>query len=363
MVRRDSSSIRSTSRGQQTRPDLTILPFVARYLTKSNIPVQLSPATADAIRAIRSGVAGCGGTAIFAHAMPNSDAAFDQTALAISIGAGQTLQDWRSSSGASWDPALLVEGGFMLVDDDGNSALDSSGVARRALTARWEPEVPLPRLDDDDQNLSRRLASEVAMIAMLRRQMNHFRLPWRLVRCTSGGTRGAAFKHGVAQFIADRLGPDWEVRTELPLDRIYGLHMRRDVGKRGSDVAVLGPLAPPVKRLFAVISCKASWRSDRGTEAAQMVPLRRYRPDVPYAMVTAEFPRVTNLSSESVEDRIYHPVPKLWAAWAAYKEAWTSGSPVQSLARLEVEAERTLSALQLDDLDTLISDLAEITIA
>src|SRR5207249_1787817 len=111
----------------------------------------------------------------------------------------------------------------------------------------------------------------------MRSQMAARGLPWTLVRHVAAAqTRGADFKNSFARYVADRLSDDWEVRSELPLNQIYGLHMRRDVGARSSDIVALGP---PNRRLFAIISSKASWRTDRGTEAAAMVPLRRYRPD------------------------------------------------------------------------------------
>jgi hypothetical protein len=130
--------------------------------------------------------------------------------------------------------------------------------------------------------------------------------------------------------------------------------MRRDVGGRSSDIVAIGP---PNRRLFAIISAKASWRTDRGTEAAAMVPLRRYRPDVPYVMVTAEFPRAAQILRESPEDRVYHLVPRLWAAWRAAVIAHDKGEDIDSIDELLVQADQILSGLDLPDIDALVEEL------
>lgn len=106
--------------------------------------------------------------------------------------------------------------------------------------------------------------------------------------------------------------PDgWSIRPELRLDTIRGLHLRRDVGERQSDIAVLDAEGG----FMAMISSKWTWRSDRGTEAAQIIALRRYRPDIPYLLVTTEFPRAPSLVRESVEDLVFHTCPGWVGAW------------------------------------------------
>ncbi len=115
------------------------------------------------------------------------------------------------------------------------------------------------------------------------------------------------------------------------------------------------------KRLVAVISSKWTWRSDRGTEAAQMVPLRRYRPDVPYVLVTSEVPRLRNIADESAEDRIYCVCPPEWAA--AVVTLRELGDPrvgpikFSTLSALLTEGERLIEVLQLRDVTNLIDDL------
>lgn len=93
-----------------------------------------------------------------------------------------------------------------------------------------------------------------------------------------------------------------------------------------------------------------------------MVPLRKYRPDVPYAMVTAEFPRVRDIARESAEDRIYHLVPRLWAAWSAARVAFDKGMPIRSLQDLDREAAAIRDSLPLEDLDDLLRDLLAATV-
>ena len=53
-----------------------------------------------------------------------------------------------------------------------------------------------------------------------------------------------------------------------------------------------------------------------------MVPLRKYRPDLPYVIVTAEFPRARTVGRESVEDSAYHLAPDWVASWLALYMEW-----------------------------------------
>jgi hypothetical protein len=126
-----------------------------------------------------------------------------------------------------------------------------------------------------------------------------------------GQARGARFKNALQYYLERKLPQAWGVPTELQLKKVHGLHLRRDVPDRQADIAVLddGP------RVLCMISSKWTWRSDRGTEAAQMVPLARYRPDIPYILITSEFPRLRTIVRESVEDRTYHLAPVWAGAW------------------------------------------------
>ncbi len=132
--------------------------------------------------------------------------------------------------------------------------------------------------------------------------------------------------------------------------------MRRDVGDRKSDILIIDSGG----RLVAALSSKWTWRSDRGTEAAQMVPLTRYRPDVPYAMATAEFPRAAGVARESIEDRTYHVCPDWVGSWMAVNELPAGSSPLTQwpdLAALKQEGVSRARALGLNGLDALVNDL------
>lgn len=168
--------------------------------------------------------------------------------------------------------------------------------------------------------------------------------------------RGTRFRDLLIYFLHRSLPTGWKVRHEVPLTHIRGLHMRRDVGDRKSDILVIDDGG----RLVAALSSKWTWRSDRGTEAAQMVPLTRYRPDVPYAMATAEFPRAAGVARESIEDRTYHVCPSWVGSWMAVNELPSGASPLEhwpDLAALKHEGDSRARALALNGLDVLVSDL------
>jgi hypothetical protein len=184
----------------------------------------------------------------------------------------------------------------------------------------WVPEIRLPKVDDQvadsespaSPKHTRRLAGEVALAALWRRtaQESGISDDVRPV-ALSGGARGARFKNAVVHYAEKVLPAGWSLRAELRLDTIRGLHLRRDVGERKSDIAAFDPDGA----FMAMISSKWTWRSDRGTEAAQIVALRRYRPDIPYLLVTTEFPRAPSLVRESVEDLVFHTCPGWVGAW------------------------------------------------
>jgi hypothetical protein len=88
--------------------------------------------------------------------------------------------------------------------------------------------------------------------------------------------------------------------------------------------------------------------------------LKQYRPDVPYALVTAEFPRAASIARESVEDRSYHLCPGWVAAWLAI-----NGTPAAHLRHdtwpdldAVADAGRPIRAsLLLEGIDGLVADL------
>lgn len=131
--------------------------------------------------------------------------------------------------------------------------------------------------------------------------------------------------------------------------------MRRGVGGRKSDIVVIDDGG----RLVAVISSKWAWRSDRGTEAAPMVPLRQFRPDVPYTLLTAEFPRAKAVASESVEDRTYHLCPDWVGAWLAIGQSDDPRAEFPTLDDLVAESRILVENLGLAGLPDLLGDLRE----
>ena len=320
------------------------------YLNGRGAPIRVEPAVIDAITAAQASTRGSIGPALFGHLLPGDDEAARDELEALTVQPG--AQQLRSAV-----IALLTQAGYRPRRHGGVETFDDQGQPEWSGPITWEPRVPLPRVDDSDSDARRRLMGEVAIAAMLRASFLECSLPWTLIRHVNAPqTRGAQFKHAFAKYVASCLSDEWEVRSELPLDHIYGMHMRRDVGDRSSDIVVTGP---PNRRLFAIISSKASWRSDRGTEGAAMVPLRRYRPDVPYVMVTAEFPRASQIIRESPEDRVYHLVPAIWAAWRAAILAYNSGVHIDSLQDLIMQSEQIRVGATIPDLDHLVSNLRD----
>lgn len=232
----------------------------------------------------------------------------------------------------------------------------------------WNPRLRLPRVDDQTSSSSsaarqkRRLAGEVAVAALWRHTASNNGVATdgandiRPASDLSGGARGALFKNALLYVLRSQLPRTWRVEGELALESIYGLHLRRDVGKRSSDIVVFDER----ERLVAAVSSKWTWRTDRGTEAAQMVPLRRYRPDVPYVLVTSEFPRLQSIARESVEDRVYTVCPQWAAAALVLKELNNyKAAPEEfpTLADLRKEADLLADVLELRNVSDLVSDL------
>jgi hypothetical protein len=282
------------------------------------------------------------------------------------IETGETIDAAAERNGVAWSPRWLIEAGHRPRDSAGVE-LSTDQQATQDGPISWEPVIRLPKVNDEisddtepgSDDFNRRLAGEVALAAIWRSTS----FPSGIdddVRPTAmnGNTRGARFKNAIKYFFERRLPPSWGVRSELPLAQIYGLHLRRDVGQRKSDIVVIDGEG----RLIAMVSSKWSWRSDRGTEAAQMVPLHRYRPDIPYVVVTAEFPRIRILNQESVEDRVIHLCPSWAGAWAAVEAAVGQGRvprlewPV--LSDVAAEGSRIATSIRLEGLEWLVTALA-----
>lgn len=279
---------------------------------------------------------------------------------AIDIGAGETLTSAAARLDLNWHPRWLEDAGYKPSDAAGRPLTDDA-VATADGPISWSPEIRLPKVDDQVKDTEppgtrphrRRLAGEVALLAMWSRAAIDVGFP--LDGRTTGVDRGSMFRDFLVHYLGSKIPPTWRVEPEVKLSDIRGLHMRKNVGGRSSDIVVIDE----DERLVAVVSSKWTWRSDRGTEAAQMVPLMRYRPDIPYALATAEFPRAAVLVRESVEDRAYHACPGWVAAWRELN-GLTIRSPREewpALAPLIAEGASGVEALGLTDLVGLVTDL------
>ena len=284
---------------------------------------------------------------------------------AISVQKGEAVQDAAFRLELGWSPEWLFDAGHVAIDQ-GGSRLTSGDVASVAGPVHWDPPLVLARVDDQTGKSKprdaqeRRIAGEIALAALWRRAAIQAGIgadgpqDIRPVSDLNGNTRGARFKNALLYVFRTRLPSDWRIESELPLKEIYGLHLRRDVGERSSDIVVFDDR----DRLVAIVSSKWTWRSDRGTEAAQMVPVRRYRPDVPYVLVTAEFPRLRSIARESVEDRAYSICPEWTAALLTLRELKDRTDGPRRFPHLDDllrEAQIISDALELED----VADLAD----
>lgn len=297
--------------------------------------------------------------AVLAICWPNASSLTPR--LSIPLRAGETVDDAAAREALTWSPRWLTDAGYRPMDADGSLLVDDAPATVDG-PCTWDPPVRLCRVDDQTSDtkgskaVSRRLAGEVALSALWGDAAFAYGVPEdaRPMKDLDGNTRGARFKNVLVHVLRRSLPTGWRVEPEVHLTRIRGLHMRRDVGDRRSDIVVIDE----GNRLVAVISSKWTWRSDRGTEAAQMVPLMRYRPDVPYTMVTAEFPRARTVSRESVEDRAYHLCPDWVGAWqAVYASTESPRVAWPSLADLRRAGSIWSAAADLPGLATLVADL------
>ncbi len=277
----------------------------------------------------------------------------------ITVRQSETLAEACDRLGLGWNPAWLTDAGFTAYDSAGTALEDSADAAGEVV---WDPAVRTCRLDDkvsdaaSGHRLRRRVSAELAVLAIWTHVVTDRNIQVQRPDDQSGGTRGALFRDLLIYFLQRSLPDGWQVRHEVPLTHIRGLHMRRDVGDRKSDILIIDS----GHRLVAALSSKWTWRSDRGTEAAQMVPLTRYRPDVPYAMATAEFPRAANVARESIEDRTYHLCPGWAGAWMVVNELPPGASARDrwpDLASLRREGHSSAEALALHGLEVLVRDL------
>ncbi|WP_369033494.1 hypothetical protein [Streptomyces adonidis] len=279
----------------------------------------------------------------------------------IYLNKAETIEAAAERLGIGWNPAWLTASGHMAYDAIG-TALDATPQTPGPIT--WSPPVRTFRLDDGvedsakGQRFSRRTSAEIAVLALWAQVIGSRGIKLERPIDLKPGTRGTLFRDFLIYFLQRSLPDGWKVRHEVPLTHIRGLHMRRDVSGRKSDILIIDDGG----RLVAALSSKWSWRSDRGTEAAQMVPLTRYRPDIPYALATAEFPRAPKVARESVEDRTYHLCPGWVGSWMAVNELPAGASSQErwpDLESLRKEGVARAETLTLNGLDALVIDLRE----
>ena len=284
--------------------------------------------------------------------------------LFFDVAAGETLDDAAERLGLAWSPRWLTDAGYVASDAAG-SVLDDAHPATATGPITWTPRLRTCRIHDGISNTvdvgsdqrSKRTVGEVAVLALWSAAANaHQIADPRPAGDLSGGTRGALFRDLLVHRLQSGLD-GWIIDQELPLTRIPGLGMRRNVSGRSIDIVAFDR----GQRVIAVASSKWTWRSDRGTEAAQIMPLRQYRPDLPYVLVTAEFVRIKVVAAESVEDRIYHLCPDWVGAWHLVSDL-TGGRPPRltwpTLDELRLAGAEFAEALGLFGLDRLVDELA-----
>lgn len=295
---------------------------------------------------------------IFGLCWPNQSA-FSETAR-LPLLEGESLHDACMRLNLGWNPAWLTEAGFTAFDSNGSELVEQASIAGQI---EWSPMVHPCRLDDQvpdsanhaGQPYRRRTSGEIAILSLWASTVSAKGISIERSPL-SPNSRGARFRDCLIHYLQRSLPEGWAVRHEVPLTHIRGLHMRRDVSDRKSDILIIDEGG----RLVAALSSKWTWRSDRGTEAAQMVPLTRYRPDVPYALATAEFPRAASVTRESIEDRTYHVCPDWVGAWNAVNELPADTSALERWPDLDTlkKAGRTAARrLSINGLDTLVTDL------
>jgi hypothetical protein len=316
--------------------------------------------------------------ALFARCWPND--ANRRPDVLLHLNAGESLDQARERHGIRWNPQWLLEAGYTVADVNGVVLTTVADAATAAGPVSWTPEVLLPRVDDKApadleatcataragvaaghrRREPQVLAGEVALAALWSESafsvgMTTNDIDDALSRQAQAGAnaRGARWNGGMAYYLELRLA-GWRVETQVSIRDVFGLHLRSDVVQRKADAVVVTPGG----KVMAFVSAKFSWRSDRGTEAAQMVFLQRYRPDLPYVLVTAEFPRaLTEIGTESIEDQAFHLSGPWVGAWAVTQELPDAGSALPSLVELRDAGRDRVPPNTLLGLDNLVEAL------
>jgi hypothetical protein len=283
------------------------------------------------------------------------------------INAGETIAQCFVRHGIDWNPQWLFDAGYNAADSSG-VVLTAGATAVSTGPLIWNPEIVLPRVTDKPADsaaitkgdMRNRWAGEVAILALWSDAAKRVGITEAdrdlKLAPTDRNTRGDRFRQAIIETLETALGPDWEIKQEVPLSEIRGMHLRQDVGGRKSDIVVVrqGMLA-------AIVSAKWTWRSDRGTEAAQVLFLNRYRPDVPYVLVTNEFLRALVVARESVEDAAFFLCPRWIGATVAIQTALGAKKNLRAefptLQDLSDQAAVTAKAMALDSLFSLTERL------
>jgi hypothetical protein len=293
---------------------------------------------------------------------------------------GESLDEARVRLGLLWHPQWLIDSGCTASDAAGNSLPTSITPAAVAGRIQWTPHLPLPRVDDKSpadlpaalakageskaskiRNDERKIrAGQVALAALwhaeaTRHGLSVADIDTHLSTLSQSGSsaRGARWNGAVAYYLELAL-EGWRVETQVSIRDVFGLHLRKDVVARKADAVVISPQG----KVMAFVSAKFSWRSDRGTEAAQMVFLQRYRPDLPYVLLTAEFPRaLTEITTESIEDRAFHLCGDWVGAWAITQELPDPGDALRTLRDLTEAGSSRVPADTLLGIDQMAAAL------
>lgn len=89
-----------------------------------------------------------------------------------------------------------------------------------------------------------------------------------------------------------------------------------------------------------------------------MVFLQRYRPDLPYVLVTVEFPRaLKQITSESIEDQAYHLCRDWVGAWEATQSLSHPDDSFTSLDHLREAGRLAVPQAVLPSLENLVGAL------
>src|SRR5207245_4918329 len=96
--------------------------------------------------------------------------------LAVSIAAGETIEECAERLALPWNPRWLLDAGHQ-VFDSASVEIGARGQATVAGPVHWVPDVRLPKVDDqiadgvapNDPRRARRLMGEVAVAALWRR--------------------------------------------------------------------------------------------------------------------------------------------------------------------------------------------------